>query len=478
MLRYFWTRILAFIPTLLVISLVAFGLSRITPGDPVECGYTGLSEMDLGTAAERNNFKRIYRAAAAEQGLDQPYFYFTFTSAAYPDTLYRILDRFERESLRKLIGQYGNWPQISNYHQQILNLENALFALPKEESRDAQIELLRNLLQLKISFLPNNTNALTQGVFEVIRQDSLLNSQLAEHSTAMSQAYKKMTTETTPGRLYVPTFYWHGFKNQYHTWISRFLVGDFGRSCRNGQPVFDKIKTALWWTLVLSIPSLLLAFLIAIPVGVYAAVKRNSWFDRISTISLFILYSLPSFWVATILIVFFTTKEYGSFLDIFPGVGLGDLRSSAPLWDRFWESASHLILPIFCMTYATLAFISRQMRTGVIDILQQDFIRSAKAKGLGSSQVIWKHVFRNALFPLISMIALVLPNLIAGSVVIEMIFNIPGMGRETIEAIFARDWPVVYTILLLGAFLTLLGNLLGDFLYAWADPRVTYHTNS
>ena len=474
MLRYFGKRLLVFIPTLVVISLVAFGLSRMTPGDPVECGMQEQNQMTFSSDADRKYLQKIYLEEARRRGLDKPLFYCSFTSAAYPDTLYRIYDRFDRKLLSKLIAQYGNWPQIGGYFSQINVLEEALFALPKDQSRDPQIAVFRNLEQLKNQYHDDQVRGLLEKINTTVREDSLLEAELGSVARQLTAAYGKVKEEATPGRLKIPAFYWYGFDNQYHNWLLRFLGGNFGISCRNGQPVADRIKPALWWTLAMSIPAILLAYFIAVPIGVYAAVKRDSLFDRISTVVLFILYSLPSFWIAIMLIVFFTTKEYGPHMDIFPSVGLGDLSADAPFWDRFWERSAHLILPVFCMMYSALAFISRQMRSGVLNVIGQDYIRTAQAKGLPQNKVIWKHVFRNALFPLITLIALVLPSAIGGAVVIEVIFNIPGMGRETVEAIFARDWPVVYTVLMLAAVLTLLGNLIADLFYALADPRVSF----
>ena len=410
MLRYFGKRLLAFVPTLFLISAIAFGLSRMTPGDPVDCGGDEDSELALGSAVEHQQSKRNYQRKAIAKGLDKPYFYFSLTAAAYPDTLARILDRFERKSLQKLIAQYGNWPQISAYYQQLEALETTFYALPKDQARDPQILLLRDLLQLRIAYKGDNIRSLLQSMEQTTRSDSLLQSEFLPSLSASRQAFQSVEDQATPNRLMIPKLYWHGTNNQYHFWFSNFLCGDFGLSCRNNQPVFDRLRSPLWWTLVMTIPSLLLAFLISVPIGLYGAIHRDSWFDRISTIVLFILFSLPTFWVATMLIVFFTTKEYGAYMDIFPTVGLGELPSDAPLWDRFWETTSHLMLPIFCMTYVNLAFISRQMRNGALQVLQTPFIRTARAKGLTERKVVWKHLLRNALFPLITIIAMVLPQ--------------------------------------------------------------------
>ena len=165
-------------------------------------------------------------------------------------------------------------------------------------------------------------------------------------------------------------------------------------------------------------------------------------------------------------------------MDWFPTHGLGDISEDDSFWDIFWMRAYHLVLPVFCMSYASLAFVSRQMRGGMIDVFQQDYIRTARAKGFAEQLVIWKHSFRNALFPIITLVASIFPGLLAGSLVIEVIFSIPGMGKLTIDSIYARDWPVVYTILMFSALMTMIGILVADLLYAWADPRVSFAKKS
>ncbi len=188
------------------------------------------------------------------------------------------------------------------------------------------------------------------------------------------------------------------------------------------------------------------------------------------------LYSLPVFWIATLLQVFFTTPEYG--MDWFPTAGLSELPPTAPFWERLLDQTAHIFLPVVCLTYGSLAFISRQMRGGMLQVLDQDYIRTARAKGLPERRVIWRHAFRNALFPIITLIGSVFPSILAGSVVIEVIFGIPGMGKLTVDAIFARDWPVVFAVLMMASVLTVAGLLVSDMLYAWADPRVRFQKKS
>jgi peptide/nickel transport system permease protein len=158
----------------------------------------------------------------------------------------------------------------------------------------------------------------------------------------------------------------------------------------------------------------------------------------------------------------------------FPTCGLGEIDDMS-LFDAFIERAVHLILPIICLTYGSWAYLSRQMRGGVLNVLRQDYIRTAKAKGLADNKVIWKHAFRNSLIPIITIFASIFPAAIAGAFIIEYIFAIPGMGKLTFEALIARDYPMVFTVMLLSAILTLIGNLVADILYAVVDPRISFN---
>ena len=470
MFRYFIKRLLIFIPTLLVISFLAFGISKLAPGDPVNCGNPVFAEktyLNDYLAAEL-----AYRERARQLGLDKPTFYFSFTSASHPDSLYKIIDRSKRKTLVAYLDRFGNWPLVDQYSKAIDALEIALFSIPEDQVKNEKIRIRQSLSQLKINYRDNRVQSELNNIENIVGKDSLLQEFIGSESNQLLDAFQSMKSNPDPIRRFVPAFRWYGFDNQYHNWFTNFIKGDFGISCRNGQPVVDRMKNALWWTLLLNILSIALAFLIAIPLGVFSAQKRFSAFDKWSTLILFFLYSLPAFWIATLLVVFFTTPEYG--MQFFPPIGLGDTSADLPFWTRFWDRAAHLILPVFCLTYTNLAFIARQMRGGVLNVIRQDYIRTARAKGLSEQKVLWKHAFRNSLFPIITLIALIFPATISGSVIIEVIFNIPGMGRETFNAIFAQDWPVVFTVLMLTAILTLIGNLVADLLYAIADPRVSF----
>jgi peptide/nickel transport system permease protein len=258
---------------------------------------------------------------------------------------------------------------------------------------------------------------------------------------------------------------------RYWVWLKKLARLDFGNSYKDQRPVITKIKETLPVTLQIELIVVFLIYLISIPIGVYSATHQYSLGDRITTIILFILYSLPSFWVAMLLMLFFGG---GQFLNWFPVNGLNSFGAESMAWgpwlvDRLW----HLVLPVACLTYGGLAGLSRYARAGMMEVIRQDYIRTARAYGFSEKVVIWKYALRNSLIPIITLLATLLPALIAGSFIIESNFSIPGMGRLGFEAILSRDYPLIMGILSISAFLTLLGLLLSDIMYAIVDPRIT-----
>ncbi len=255
---------------------------------------------------------------------------------------------------------------------------------------------------------------------------------------------------------------------QYLHWLGRVVRFDFGRSFLDERPVIEKIVERLPVTLTITLLSLALVLAIAVPLGVIAAIRPGGGFDRLTTLFVFIGYSTPSFWVALLCMAFF-----GVTLRWLPISGLHslDYESFGPLV-RWADAAWHLLLPVGIVAFGGLAGVSRYMRSSMVEALQQDYIRTARAKGLPEWRVLFHHGLRNALLPIITLLGLSLPDLIGGSVIAETIFSIPGMGRLFYEAVMARDYPVIMALVTIGAFLTMLGNLLADVAYACADPRI------
>jgi peptide/nickel transport system permease protein len=230
------------------------------------------------------------------------------------------------------------------------------------------------------------------------------------------------------------------------------------------------IGRALPVTLVLNGISLFFVYAITLPLGIMTAVKRGSALDRGAMVTVFILYSIPNFWAALLLMLAFSVK-----LDWLP---LGGLVSAELLGMSIWETlgdrARHLILPVICLTYGGLAFLSRFARTATLEVINQDYIRTARAKGLAERVVIFKHTLRNALIPIVTILGMLLPSLIGGSVIIEQIFSLPGMGRLFFESILRRDYPVAMALSTISALLTLVSLLIMDLVYVWVDPRISF----
>lgn len=268
---------------------------------------------------------------------------------------------------------------------------------------------------------------------------------------------------------------------QYGLWLQRMTTLDFGKSFASHQkPVFwqttDKdgnvtkglIQEALPITLMINILGLAITLLLAIPLGIIAARKHLGWQDRSITLFNFIGFSIPGFWLSLLLMYWL-----GVVNNWFPISGLHSLNyESLDTWGKIKDSLSHLFLPVVIPSITGLAGITLFVKNGMLDVLHQDYITTARAKGLAENKVVYKHALRNALLPLITIIGLSIPGLIGGSVIAETIFAIPGMGKLFYDAVLMRDFPVVMGILTIGSALTLLGNLLADVMYAWADPRV------
>lgn len=250
-------------------------------------------------------------------------------------------------------------------------------------------------------------------------------------------------------------------------------VPDFGNSFKDNRPVFNKMLERVPVTLTMNLLAIVLAYSIAIPLGIHSATKPGTLFDKSSTFAVFALYSLPVFWVGTLAVTFLANPE---FLAWFPSGGLRSMaaNNSWTAAQRFADYLHHLALPMIVYVYADFAFISRQMRSSMLEVIRQDYVRTARAKGLSERSVIYKHAFRNALIPLITLIAAILPNLVGGSVIVETIFSIPGMGFLSYEALVSRDYPMIMAVFTISAVLTLVGMLISDILYSLADPRISY----
>jgi peptide/nickel transport system permease protein len=361
-----------------------------------------------------------------------------------------------------LVHQYGNGEGVWEYYKSIKNTHEALFTLPDDSIRNA---LLTNVQLLY-------TEKEEEKIISILDtfQKQIQNTTVFPHLSTLSTSYQHLRQNATPFYIWLPTFRWYGAENRYHVWLKGLIHGDFGKSYRNERLIFDEIKEAIGWTMLLNFLAVLCIFGVAIPLGVYMAAKKGTRFDRWSGNLFFGLHTMPLFWLATVVMIFFTSNNYG--LQLFARTGLGDIQNQSTVFGKIIVALPHLIAPVLCLTLYSFASLSQQMRSSVLSVLNEDFIRTARMKGLSNNIVLWKHAFRNALFPIITLFASIFPEVITGSLVLENVFNIPGMGKLAAGSVADHDIPMVLALVLLTGIMTLIGYLVSDVLYRIVDPRV------
>jgi len=258
---------------------------------------------------------------------------------------------------------------------------------------------------------------------------------------------------------------------RYVKWLGRIATLDFGESMSTDRrPVLDKITERLWATVSVSLLAIAFSLALSIPLGMAQAAKQDSKFDVISSMLLYALYSIPSYVMAMPLILYIGVKW-----DLLPFQGMrSDGYDDMATLERMLDLAKHYVLITFCTSYGAWAYYSRFVRQNMLEVVRQDYVRTARAKGQKESVVIWRHAFRNTMIPMLTLLGLMLPGLVGGSVILEVMFNWPGLGRLFFESMLSRDYPTIMAMSVISAALVLLGMLLADLGYAWADPRVRY----
>ena len=466
MIRYLLYRLLIAVPVLFVVSIFAFFLALSAPGDIVEDLIA--TEHEMGSV--RGNYllrTHEYQRVAQRVGKDKPLFYFSVLPSLFPDTLHRIVIKSERETAITLARRTGNWRAVDHYMSSLRSIVTKF-----DHARFDTIQGLRFVCNDVLFLLITPDRDRSFFLWKSIDgQLPLANSKMNAAVKKARDAYQEVIAAEFSAMSYLPKFLWYGFDNQYHNWISGVLAGDFGVSIIDGRPVGQKIKEAAAWTLRINLTAIFLAFAISIPLGLATARRVGSRFDKYINNTLFTFFAIPSFWLATLLIVFFTTPEYAEWLDIFPTGGIGSYHYVTG-FKRIGILIASLFLPVLSLLLGALAYLTRQMRGSVIKESRKDYVRMARAKGLTEREVYRKHIFRNALFPIFTLIGAAIPASVSGSVIIEVLFSIPGMGRLLYESVLAQDWTVVFAMVLLASVLTVVGYLISDLLYRLTDPRL------
>ncbi len=481
MIRYLTRRLLLFIPTLVIISLLAFIISVNAPGDPVErmislSASDGQGQINTNESGQRSYWRK-------KLGLDLPVFYFSIRPRSEPKNLHKFYDATERNSVQRLSLVSGNPETTLQFHRSRIAL------LESVNKRDSLSNVLfTEVHALKYATSPEVINNRLNRIRAIVNRHQAAASHLRAPLASVESALELFIRESATYNNYIPVFAFNK-SNQYHRWVfgdgnpitgagsvhsEGIIRGDFGISYLNRQPVSGVIAGKVGWSLFFALLSVLIAYLVSIPIGVWAGARAGSRFDHVSTVTLFVLYSLPSFWLATLLLMTFANPDV---LHWFPASGIRPVTgypNDAGIWEKFRLSLPYMILPLVCYTYSSFAFLSRTLRVAVLENMSQDYIRTAMAKGLPFGTVVFRHAFRNSLLPLITVFANVFPLAIGGSVILETIFTIPGMGFETVHSIQNQNYPMIVAIFTITGFLTMTGYLISDILYAFADPRITF----
>ena len=503
MITYIIKRILLMVPTLLLIALIIFMVLNLAPGRPgkTQVGADGTQNQESGEARESH---RIFKE---QFNFDKPILF----NARFAMSREEVEERVTTISLSQAptCGEQGNGEELRGCvpaEQKPASLEvveaveeledwgnytvPALYAI----ASDAQVDLRTRRIALSTLSQNAKRRLIPQYGRTLTEEEKAQNDAYQEENERLKRWLIPSGEEVTPAAIdqvieqkWTPWIKAHHEEYDYTAgekaaifftdtrffkYMSNLVKLDFGVSHVDKKPVLDTIGSKLKYSITLSLVSILLSYLVSIPLGVWSAYKQGSLSDQVLTVILFMLYSLPSFFVAVLLLQFFTI---GTPLQIFPTGGfIGADAEEMTTLEQLLSIIHHLALPIACLSYGGLASLSRYARTGVLDVIRADYIRTARAKGLGEGVVIVKHAVRNGMIPILTLLGSLLPVLIGGSVIIEVIFNIPGMGLYLFESITARDYNAIMAVLLISSLLTLCGLLISDLSYALVDPRISF----
>jgi len=403
------------------VSFLAFYLKNNVPSDPVETLLT-LQGVD----ESKEEYPEAYEIKAEELGMHLPTFYFSvqsdFTSWMYGYNGGNLEKRFASDlSLFKYRKEYI---------LELLSIISELGSLEKRHILVCQVpyEIIEKLDRPQLVGVSNTHKIRLIDLVDRMEQDKVL--------------------------WHHPVVMIHGIENQYHQWASGFLSGDFGVSLVDAQPVFSKVWDSMKWTLMLVFLSLFFAIVASFGIGVYNGVHQDSRFDRWSNALLFVFYSIPKFWLATLMIIFFTTSEYGQWTNIFPSVGFWPRMTG--VFEMIYSSWDKLILPLLVIVIPDVAYLSRLIRASIIEENNKDYIKTARSKGVSKRRILSQHLIPNSLVPTITLFAGVLPGALGSSLIIEVIFNMPGIGRLMYDSIKSADWAIVFPIIMIVSIFTVI----------------------
>ncbi len=475
MLQYTIKRLLLTIPTFFFISLLLFLVLNIAPGRPGAMGGGQQGE------SQNQEQKESYRIFKEQFNLDKPILLNTRFLLDRDEVRELLVDANNMNGDASAADRISAQDNLEDYGNYIVQHLVPLLDDPDAQVRWAAANTLTAASQLRfVSERRGDVKAAREQNREISKKNQAVKSWRWDdgapeaEQTAVVGKWKAWFDENHDTYTYTTGENVQNliFDTRFAKYWSNLIHLDFGVSTADRRPVFETVLGKLKYSLSLTFTSVLLAYAIAVPIGVFSAIRQGTKVDAVVTVLLFIMYSLPSFFTGTVLLRLLTEGEPFAW---FP---TGDFQSmtSDPMttWDRLKDILWHLVLPILTYTSVSLATLSRYARAGVIEVIRADYIRTARAKGLSEPVVIIKHAVRNGMIPILTLLGGLLPALVAGSVVIEVVFNIPGMGQYIYQAINLRDYNAVMAVLLTSSSLALIGILVSDLSYALVDPRISF----
>ncbi|MFC5271245.1 ABC transporter permease [Adhaeribacter terreus] len=445
MLKKAGKRLLILLPAIWLLASVVFLLSKSIPGSASEMQFEQAAES-ANSSAKAEARQRAYRQLLHRTGEDLPLFYFRIGTAAEPDTLHKIFLANHRAALKNLVFTYGNWPEISDYYLALQQFEKTISGpdLPQETKRK-NLKLTRQLLATSA---PAKANKILLEFQKTLCFSG--EKVLCKDLENLRASFEKVVAHQHSALNYQPTFFWYGTQNQYHRWFGNLLRGDLGFSNRDMRPVSEIIAEAFAITIWLALATFVL---VAISGPAIAMVLSRKSMESSRGAVLGFLYALESIPLFIMALVFLSVAGY-----------LG--------WFGNYPEETGMVLAIAVLVLVNLPYFTSQAFVALQSELRENYVLTAKAKGLSENNVLLRHAFRNSLLPLITLLADFFPVLLAGTVVLEVIFSLPGMGRLLVSSVLARDYHVIAGLVLLTGLLKMLSHLLADLFYNVADPRL------
>ncbi len=432
MTGYLLKRLLLVIPAMLLLSILVFFLMDQMTADIVRNELEAIN-WESKAYSQTDNY-RLQDAIVKKYNYQYPLFYFSLSRKAYPDSLHQIFPVHKREFIKRLSTSYSD-----------KNLVNAL--IKRIDSAAIDIPEFNRL------YLANR---------EILFEEELSHLHVSHpHETSeIGYLLDELKKERGDITRFIPRLLWNGSHCRYHLWLRNFLQFDFGRSIQNGLPIRQRMVPALSISMKIGIPAILILFLISVPFGIYLANSANLGSNIIIN-TIYILQAMPLFWIAELLLIFFASRP---FLQLFPSFGTGsssfDIKNAA--------------LPVLSLVISGMPIVILQTKKSIENLLGLPFFLMAKSKGLSEKRILWKHVLRNALTPIITLFFSFLPSAVAGVMIVEFVFSIPGAGRLLVEAIGLHDHLMILILIMMVGLIKILSGIMADIAYRMSDPRVTF----